>query len=324
MEKLGRDPGISVAVFDYFININKKINSPILVSNEFLESLRNSAYHDELTLTYNKNMLNDLLAQEVARSRRYGKPFSILLFDFDNFKDINDNYGHLIGDEVLKEFSRILRMNLRTCDLIVRFGGDEFFVILPETPKEGGKTVAEKILEYFKNYPIRILDRKEPIYLGLSGGLGVFHPETPLVEQLLKKIDEALYEAKEAGKKTVFTVSEKDEKFLEISEGVEIEVETIPEDEIPEWKEDYTAGSGIIFKNENLFSVNKNIKLKIRIPEKEHEFFAYGKIQKLKSLDEGMYELGVKFININGEDHQILKHYILEHIKAIESTPMES
>ncbi|MDD3626429.1 MAG: hypothetical protein PHV06_03845, partial [bacterium] len=57
MEKLGRDPGISVAVFDYFININKKMNSPILVSNEFLESLRNSAYHDELTLTYNKNML---------------------------------------------------------------------------------------------------------------------------------------------------------------------------------------------------------------------------------------------------------------------------
>ncbi|HDS09287.1 MAG TPA: GGDEF domain-containing protein [Firmicutes bacterium] len=322
MEKLGRDPGLTLAVFDYFININFKVKSPILISRETLASLKDSAYKDELTLAYNKNMFYNILNREVSRCRRYSSPFSILLFDFDNFKDINDTYGHLIGDSVLKEFCRILNANLRPCDYIIRFGGDEFAVILPETKKEGGKDVADRILKFFDSYPIHVQDNIS-IYLGVSGGLGVFHPDTPLIEQLLAKIDDALYEAKKAGKKQVIPVAEKDEKFLEIPDDVKIGVAVISEEELPGWKENTLASSGIIFKNENLYSVNKIVKLTIRIPNNELEITAYGKIQKLKSLEGGKFELGVKFIHINADEYQILKHYILETIKKIERTPIE-
>ena len=324
-EKLGRDPGLALTSFDYFININNKIKDPILISKGHLESIRKAAFLDQMTLAYNKNMLYNILSREESRSRRYQKSFSILLFDFDNFKDINDTFGHFTGDAVLKEFVRILRVNLRSVDYIIRFGGDEFFIILPDTPKDGGKLVAERILEYFINHPIIVADQDEPIYLGLSGGLGVFHPDTPLMEDLLQKIDAALYKAKKAGKKAIFTVSVEHEKLLTIPPGIELIAESISEAELPDQEDGKKlAGGGIIFSYPEMFGPNTILKLKLNIKEKEIDIIAYGKIQNVRSDDNLGFELDVIFLFIDQDDYQIFKHFILHQIKELARTPIDN
>lgn len=107
--------------------------------------LEYQASHDKLTGLFNRNRFDELYSKEIKRAKRYENNLSIILFDIDDFKNVNDNYGHQIGDEVLIEISKILLNNVREPDICVRWGGEEFLILLPQTNLEGAKAVAEKI-----------------------------------------------------------------------------------------------------------------------------------------------------------------------------------
>jgi diguanylate cyclase (GGDEF)-like protein len=160
--------------------------------------LEYQASHDKLTGLFNRNRFDELYSKEIKRAKRYGNNLSIILFDIDDFKNVNDTYGHQIGDEVLIEIAKILLDNVREPDICVRWGGEEFLILLPQTPLEGAKAVAEKIRTTISNKPLTTKNLQITASFGVSQ-MGENDDESSLIS----KTDKSLYLAKNSGKNIV-------------------------------------------------------------------------------------------------------------------------
>jgi diguanylate cyclase (GGDEF)-like protein len=161
---------------------------------------------DSLTGLFNRRALIDRLASEFARVGRYRTPMALAMVDLDGFKPLNDTYGHLFGDEVLRAVGGAILRSVRTLDIPARYGGDEFALVLPQTDAGGALRVCERLL---KNVTaLELSPAGEQVRLTASLGLG-FYPseEVTTPEDLLRAADDALYRAKRAGKNRVCAVS---------------------------------------------------------------------------------------------------------------------
>ena len=167
---------------------------------EARDALVHEATHDPLTGILNRRAILGHLAKELSRAARSGKMVGVGLCDLDHFKEINDRYGHLVGDEVLCGFIRIIQANLREYDLIGRYGGEEFLVITPEAgelaPERAYERLCERILE--SPIPTRAGDISITVSIGVSQGTGA-----DTVDGLLSRADAALYQAKKEGRNCV-------------------------------------------------------------------------------------------------------------------------
>ena len=158
------------------------------------QKLREASLLDPLTNTYNRRKLIDALGQRFREFRRYGDPCAVLMLDVDHFKQINDQYGHSVGDEVLCALADTCRGHLRADDLLSRFGGEEFVILLSHTGTSGAEEVAERLREEVARSELRIT---------VSIGVSELRADDPHFEAALKRADDALYEAKRAGRDRV-------------------------------------------------------------------------------------------------------------------------
>lgn len=161
------------------------------------------AITDSLTQLYNRRLFQERLSEEIDRAIRFQHPLSLLMLDIDHFKDYNDTHGHLLGDEILKEIAKILMMVSRSTDVVARYGGEEFTLILPETSKEGAKVTAEKILATIRDHEFPSSKALAYTHVTVSMGLATYPREATEPEDLIKKADEKLYEAKRRGRNQV-------------------------------------------------------------------------------------------------------------------------
>jgi diguanylate cyclase (GGDEF)-like protein len=156
---------------------------------------------DQLTGVFNRRYLDDKLAGEIQRARRYGRKLSLLMIDLDRFKEINDTLGHKGGDAILIETAQLLRTHSREVDLVFRYGGDEFVILLPETPYEAALAKAENLRRETADRPFsNPLDPSRPVHVTLSIGVTAFTLDIKGAEELLHVADEALYTAKREGR----------------------------------------------------------------------------------------------------------------------------
>jgi two-component system cell cycle response regulator len=174
-----------------------------------------SAYHlaiydlvarDGLTEVYNKRKYEEEIQREFARSTRYNRPLSLIVFDLDDFKRINDNYGHLCGDFILKQIASTIREMIRAEEIIARVGGDEFVIIVPETGLEGARLLAQKLRERIENLDHRYGDLK--IAATCSFGVAERTAETSTPQSLYHAADHALLNAKRDGRNQVAASAE--------------------------------------------------------------------------------------------------------------------
>ncbi len=190
--------------FDYYEeSIFKRFCSHISLTLEKIElfkEVRALSVNDGLTGLSTHLFITSKLNEEVTRSERYGSNLSIILFDLDNFKDVNDTYGHLAGDAVLKEVGQILKGSLRSLDSVGRYGGEEFLVILPETDGDSAKVIGERLRR--KVEEIEFMYDNNHIKFTICGGLAV-HREGMDEKALIKIADDNLYKAKREGKNMV-------------------------------------------------------------------------------------------------------------------------
>ncbi len=169
-----------------------------------LEEQRKTALLDPLTGMANRAALNERSELEYARIQRNHSSLLLTIIDIDHFKRINDSYGHLAGDKVLKIIAQELSKRLRKTDFIARFGGEEFVILLPETPLAQGKQLIEKLRLAIEACPFHF--RGEPVTITFSAGIGQISPKESL-DEAFERIDQSLYAAKKAGRNTV-TVAE--------------------------------------------------------------------------------------------------------------------
>jgi diguanylate cyclase len=172
-----------------------------LRSVQLLEQVRENSLRDSLTGCFNRGHAMEVIAGELLRARRSRLPVSMILFDVDRFKEINDRYGHLCGDAVLSEMGARMRATLRGSDLKCRYGGEEFLVLLPETPLEGARRVAENLRREIE--AMSIPWNGDPIGVTSSFGVATARADETDPTGLIARSDEALYAAKRDGRNCV-------------------------------------------------------------------------------------------------------------------------
>jgi len=179
----------------------EKLAHQLRIANE---ELKKRADIDGLTGIFNHRYFQEHLMVEYMRAVRYGSPLSVILFDIDFFKKVNDTYGHLTGDEVLRDFANILKVNTRISDFVARYGGEEFVAVLPETSIDNAYIVAEKIRSKVENHPF-LHEGKSPIKVTVSGGItsveGGKKYET--MDEFVNIADKKMYRAKKGGRNQV-------------------------------------------------------------------------------------------------------------------------
>lgn len=148
---------------------------------------------DGLTGVYNRRHLDEILRREIERAKRYSQSVSLLMLDIDNFKKYNDTQGHAAGDELLKKIASLLVDTVRSVDIVFRYGGEEFTVLLPQTLKQGAVEVAKRIVNLVR----------QGLPATVSVGAAAYPQDAQAMDDLLKKADSALYQAKTTGKDRV-------------------------------------------------------------------------------------------------------------------------
>lgn len=160
------------------------------------------ALRDTLTGLYNRRYLHQILDYEINRSRRYRQPLSLVFIDVDHFKEVNDTYGHAMGDKFLKQIAQKLSGMFRTTDVVGRYAGDEFLAILPSTHTEGASILADRIHHVLGRY--EIMCRGKSLTVSVSIGLATLNGEEGVGSaSLVDRADQAMYEAKSAGRNCV-------------------------------------------------------------------------------------------------------------------------
>ena len=179
------------------------------ISQAFIKDLKSAetklidmANHDFLTGLVNRREMFNRAAIELSRARRHGKPLSVILIDIDYFKKLNDNYGHDMGDSVLKDLSRTLKETLREYDIVCRYGGEEFVVVTPETGLDMARELAERLRCAALELAITHKNEATPIHISISAGVAELMVDES-IEKTISRADAALYRAKESGRNRV-------------------------------------------------------------------------------------------------------------------------
>jgi len=194
---------------DYLVKA--QINTPLLERSirhalqrsEIIENLRKLASHDELTGLHNRRAMDSLLQEVTERHQRYDRPAALVMLDVDHFKGINDSYGHLVGDEVLRWLGQLLRETVRSVDLLARYGGEELAIILPEMNSRQAVGMAERVRRRVGIRPFVFYQndgQRVEIPITISLGVAEMPDDARTGEALIAAADQALYAAKRRGR----------------------------------------------------------------------------------------------------------------------------
>ena len=181
---------------------NAALESEINKRREAEAELRIKAITDPLTNIYNRRYFFELATKEFSRSRRETEPFSIIMIDIDNFKSVNDTYGHLIGDQALIRFTEICKAEIREYDILARYGGEEFVILLPNTDIQQAKSMAERLRASIIKTPLQFGE----IIVSITSSFGISCSNNDSVlalDKILDKADQALYWSKKGGRNRI-------------------------------------------------------------------------------------------------------------------------
>ncbi|MDP8219238.1 MAG: GGDEF domain-containing protein [Candidatus Theseobacter exili] len=194
---LKRNVRITVASLDFLTNLNERLDSPVLISEMDISLITDQAAKDGLTRLFNHTTFYEKLYSELNRYKRHGIPFSLVMLDVDDFKQINDLKGHQTGDVILAEIASLLMMTTRDLDICARYGGEEFSVILPHMESDEAFSIAERLRHGMEDIVV------EETRATISAGIASCPKNSIDAAGLVKSADTALYQAKQNGKNIV-------------------------------------------------------------------------------------------------------------------------
>ena len=290
---LGRQINLMAAISDYCSLIKKSLkNYKILDINTF-EEIKKESTHDNLTDLFNKGYFQDALNQHISLAKRHNTDLSVVFLDIDDFKEVNDTLGHDSGDIVLKAVAKTISEALRASDIIARFGGDEFVILMPNTDKFNALLISERISKTIKDKVIKLESKN--CQITLRGGVAGYPIDANNAKDLLNRADNALYRAKGAGKNRISLFKKDKRRFLRIKFNRPIKVKQLSFNltrTLSGISKNIAIG-GILFRSKEPLPIGAKVQVSIAMNKGSDPLLLIGTIVRLEVLGEDDYDIGM-------------------------------
>jgi diguanylate cyclase (GGDEF)-like protein len=294
-EQVGRPLPLVATMSDYFANQKHKlISNPKLTTYEHFDSLVNHSTIDRLTGLFNRNCLNDTLSHLLALTQREDTELSFVFLDLDDFKLINDTYGHQMGDSVLHKFGKLLSSSIRQSDIALRYGGEEFIVLMPNTERKDALMLSNRIRLKVKNTPF--IEGDITLSISISGGLAVYPTHAKTADELIYSADSALYRAKGAGKNNIKVFKNENRHYLRVPLLQNIKVKEINFDgaTIQEGICQNICFGGVLFETLQHYLVGDAIQVAIEVDD-GNPIIIFGSVVRVEPVANDYFAIAVSF-----------------------------
>ena len=289
-EAMGREVDLRTTICDYFTAIHRSLKNPKVVELHIFERTVRYSSYDFLTGLFNRRYLDEALARELALAARHDKDVALIFFDIDDFKQINDQYGHAVGDQALKHLASIILSEKRSGDIAARYGGEEFVLVLPYTDAADALIVAERIRQTVERCPLRTNGLEIP--LTVSGGLVAYPRDGKDAAALLQHADKAMYRAKGAGKNTIALFHEDRRRYLRLEHRRPLTARPFGANEAPSKGSSRNIGlGGIYFSSPRPFPLGQLLEIAVEDPEVP--VGCIGRVVRCAQERDGQYAVGV-------------------------------
>jgi diguanylate cyclase (GGDEF)-like protein len=300
---LRREVALRVAVLDYFLNLNRQLTGPRLIDLSFAERQEPASGEDRVTGLSNASAFLAALQNETRRAKRYDLGLSVLYVDLDDFREINERHGELVGGILLREVAILIKNKIRDIDVAARISGEEFGVILPETDRMGAFLVAERIRREVERHGLRRSADGRPISMTVSVGVARYPEDATTADRLVERAEEALHLAKSRGGNTVSVYYRERRSYIrfDVARGpVRIHVTPAPASPgtRPAAQEARNISkSGLLFESDVPFAIGVDVEIHIEDSRHGARMTLAGRVVRVEEAEErsGRFEVGAAF-----------------------------
>ena len=295
--KLDRPVKLITAMCDYFCDVSNTMTTPTMIELNLLEETRKSSRSDGLTGLFNRRFFDEALEGEMKRAQRYEGSFSLIFFDLDNFKKLNDTYGHQAGDMTLKKTAEIMLTEKRTEDLACRYGGEELVLILPETTKVNALVIAERIRQKIEE--LELVFEGKQFSVTSSGGVASYPADAKDVKTLLNMADVALYQAKENGKNRIVLHNTDKRHYIRVDFAGDVQINKIDQErsQVTAQGKNFSR-SGLLLESTVPIDIGTRVKVKLADQKLDTPITMKAEVVRLEKFD-SHYDIGISFLEFN-------------------------
>jgi diguanylate cyclase (GGDEF)-like protein len=288
---IGRNVSLRAAICDFYC-LNRSLKNPKVVEIHIFEKTVKDSRYDSLTGIFNRKSFDEEFSREVSSAKRHGQDLSLLFFDLDDFKEINDSFGHRAGDLVLKQVAKIVLKEKREEDIAARYGGEEIVLILPNTGRNNAQVVGERIRKGVENTSVKYSEKT--IRLTLSGGVATYPVDAVNASGLIKCADNALYFAKGSGKNNISSFSKDNRRNLRIDfiRAIKVSELGFAESKTINTKSKNISMGGVLFENKVPLEVGTNVQISLPIDDKP-PLLIIGTIVRIESQGSSGFDIGL-------------------------------
>ena len=320
--KLDRPVKLITAMCDYFSEVSKHLRTPTMIELQALEETRKISRTDGLTGLFNRRFFDEALEGEINRAQRYDGSFTLIFFDLDNFKKLNDTQGHQAGDLTLKRVAEIMILEKRTEDIACRYGGEELVLILPETQKINALVIAERIRKKLEEAELEF-DGKS-FGITLSGGVASYPLDAQDTKSLVHAADIALYQAKENGKNRIFLHTLDKRHYIRIDFAGEVQVTKVDrESEQIKVHGKNFINSGLLFESPVSIEIGTQVQVQIADKSMGKPITVKAQVARVEKFD-SYYDIGVSFVEIDITEGSEIAQTLAKNLGIPVNTPNQT
>jgi len=291
-KKLSRNVSLITSLGDYLSITKDEGYRPLLINTELYNRIILESVNDQLTELNNRSYFDQVFEQQLSLAKRYDTELSLLFIDIDNFKEVNDRFGHQAGDFVLKEVAATISSEKRESDIAVRYGGEEFILLMPHTSSISALILAERVRIAIANHVLEY--EGQTISITISGGIASYPLDGADLSEILSTADRAVYQAKGAGKNLIALFKEDKRRYLRVKFNKPVYVKKLGLETQPTYSgrgKDICIG-GILFKNDEPLELGSRIQIHTEVNDRS-SLLLIGTVVRVEAFGADDYDIGV-------------------------------
>ncbi len=307
--RLGEQVDLRVALVSYFVHVARKLENPKVIEQLVFQETQASVYRDELTGLYNFRYFREHLAREIERVGRCAAVLSLVMIDIDDFKHYNDSYGHQTGNQALGMLAEILSGAIRGSDTAVRYGGEEFALILTSTSKEGALQVAERVRRRIEAHAFPQESSQPGGRLTVSVGVAAYPADASDGDALVRNADRAMYLAKNRGKNQVCLFGQDRRSYRRFAADLHGCYCELSDDYHPFTTLDISEGGLLLLADRDL-RTGSLLDVKFGVPGQDRKIACTGRVVRVEGNAQGKFTAAMRIVEISQWDRLHLTTFV--------------